>query len=214
MRAGIAMQHAAYTSAAGFDDHGARVVFGIACVNDDRSIELEGELQLGRERTSLQITRRMVVVRVEAALTNCHRPLRHEGPYGIGIACGVERGRIVRMDAGGGEHESRMRGGDRGGTLRSVDRLTNANERARPGEARALDDGVTVRVERRIGEMRVTVDELQADRLPFSSIYVAGAILLYIEHKWPRDPGSVNKGTARALAQERRTERPTPVGTR
>jgi len=48
----------------------------------------------------------------------------------------------------------------------------------------------------------------------FSSIYVAGAILLYIEHKWPRDPGSVNKGTARALAQERRTERPTPVGTR
>jgi preprotein translocase subunit SecF len=49
----------------------------------------------------------------------------------------------------------------------------------------------------------------------FSSIYVAGAILLWIEHKWPRDTsGSTSKGTARALAEERRRERPTPVATR
>jgi preprotein translocase subunit SecF len=49
----------------------------------------------------------------------------------------------------------------------------------------------------------------------FSSIYVAGAILLYIEHRWPRNPAAENKGTARALAQTRRQEeRPTPVGTR
>jgi len=49
----------------------------------------------------------------------------------------------------------------------------------------------------------------------FSSIYVAGAILLYIEHRWPRTPAAENKGTARALAEGRRqAERPTPVGTR
>jgi preprotein translocase subunit SecF len=48
----------------------------------------------------------------------------------------------------------------------------------------------------------------------FSSIYVAGAILLYIEHRWPRTPSANEKGTARALAEERRRERPTPVGTR
>ena len=49
----------------------------------------------------------------------------------------------------------------------------------------------------------------------FSSIYVAGALLLWIEHKWPRDTsGGTNKGTARALAEERRRERPTPVATR
>jgi preprotein translocase subunit SecF len=48
----------------------------------------------------------------------------------------------------------------------------------------------------------------------FSSIYVAGAILLWIEHKWPRDTGTENKGTARALAEGRRRERPDPVGTR
>ena len=35
----------------------------------------------------------------------------------------------------------------------------------------------------------------------FSSIYVAGALLLYIEYKWPRGG---DKGTSRALAAERR----------
>ena len=48
----------------------------------------------------------------------------------------------------------------------------------------------------------------------FSSIYVAGAILLYIEHKWPRNPAAENKGTARALAEGRRRDRPAPVATR
>jgi preprotein translocase subunit SecF len=40
----------------------------------------------------------------------------------------------------------------------------------------------------------------------FSSIYVATALLLYIERKWPR-AGGEQKGTARALAEERRRER-------
>ena len=40
----------------------------------------------------------------------------------------------------------------------------------------------------------------------FSSIYVAGALLLYIEHKWPRAKGE-SKGTARALAEDRRRQR-------
>jgi preprotein translocase subunit SecF len=48
----------------------------------------------------------------------------------------------------------------------------------------------------------------------FSSIYVAGAILLWIEHKWPRTPEAESKGTARALAEGRRRERPAPVTTR
>ena len=36
----------------------------------------------------------------------------------------------------------------------------------------------------------------------FSSIYVAGALLLYIEYKWPRGPD--DKGTSRALAEDRK----------
>jgi len=48
----------------------------------------------------------------------------------------------------------------------------------------------------------------------FSSIYVAGPILLYIEHKWPRKVATENKGTARALAEERKREKPQLVSTR
>ena len=48
----------------------------------------------------------------------------------------------------------------------------------------------------------------------FSSIYVAGPLLLWIERKWPRDTSSENKGTARALAEGRKREQRTPVGTR
>jgi preprotein translocase subunit SecF len=41
----------------------------------------------------------------------------------------------------------------------------------------------------------------------FSSIYVAAPILLFIEKKWPRGEGET-KGMKRALAEERRSERP------
>jgi preprotein translocase subunit SecF len=48
----------------------------------------------------------------------------------------------------------------------------------------------------------------------FSSIYIAGPILLWIEHRWPRKTGTETKGAARALAEERRRETRTPVATR
>jgi preprotein translocase subunit SecF len=41
----------------------------------------------------------------------------------------------------------------------------------------------------------------------FSSIYVAGALLLWIERKWPRATGTEHKGAARAIAEERRRAR-------
>ena len=48
----------------------------------------------------------------------------------------------------------------------------------------------------------------------FSSIYVAGPILLYIERRWPRATNAETKGTARALAEGRRREKPEAVSTR
>lgn len=41
----------------------------------------------------------------------------------------------------------------------------------------------------------------------FSSIYVATALLLWIERKWPRPTGAEQKGAARAVAEERRQRR-------
>jgi preprotein translocase subunit SecF len=47
----------------------------------------------------------------------------------------------------------------------------------------------------------------------FSSIYVAGPLLLWIEHKWPRSTDGADKGQARALTEERKRER-APAGVR
>ena len=47
----------------------------------------------------------------------------------------------------------------------------------------------------------------------FSSIYVAGPLLLWIEHKWPRSVDTQNKGQAKALSEERKRER-APAGVR
>jgi preprotein translocase subunit SecF len=41
----------------------------------------------------------------------------------------------------------------------------------------------------------------------FSSIYVAGALLLYIETRWPRAAGAERKGASRAVAEGKRQER-------
>ncbi len=41
----------------------------------------------------------------------------------------------------------------------------------------------------------------------FSSVYVAGALLLWIERKWPRPSGVEGKGAARAVAEDRRRSR-------
>ena len=41
----------------------------------------------------------------------------------------------------------------------------------------------------------------------FSSIYVAGALLLWIERKWPRASSAEGKGAARAIAEDRRRAR-------
>ena len=41
----------------------------------------------------------------------------------------------------------------------------------------------------------------------FSSIYVATALLLWIERKWPRPTGTERKGAAQAVAEERRQAR-------
>lgn len=40
----------------------------------------------------------------------------------------------------------------------------------------------------------------------FTSIYVAGALLLWIETTWPRTPGTATKGAGRAVAEERRQQ--------
>ena len=48
----------------------------------------------------------------------------------------------------------------------------------------------------------------------FSSIYIAGPILLYIEHRWPRDTTGTAKPTSKPTTEQPRRERPAPAGAR
>ena len=55
--AGITMQYADYTCSARFTNDGARVVFGIASVHDDRLSNFLRQLHLRREGRALRIAR-------------------------------------------------------------------------------------------------------------------------------------------------------------
>ena len=63
------------------------------------------------------------------------------------------------MDTGSPEDEARMVGGDCSRASRRLERFPDADDSPCPGGAGALNDIRAIGVERRIGEMRMTVDE-------------------------------------------------------
>ena len=113
------------------------------------------QAHLGGEHGPLVRPRRVVVVVVEPAL-----PHRDD----VGLVEHVRdpvqaSGGVVGVDAGGEEQEARVPPGEAGRALGGGQRLADTNDGARAGEARALDDGIPVRVERRVREVGVAVDE-------------------------------------------------------
>jgi hypothetical protein len=67
-------------------------------------------------------------------------------------------------------HKAKVASGEGGRALGRVERLADANDRARPTEARAVDDFVAIGVEGRIGEVCVAVDERRRQRAPAVSL--------------------------------------------
>src|SRR5439155_21556707 len=67
---GETVQYAAQPAATLFAQNPQRVVVGLARVNHDRNVELAGEAQLAAEDRVLHLARRVVVMVVEADLTN------------------------------------------------------------------------------------------------------------------------------------------------
>src|SRR5687767_867033 len=101
----------------------------------------------------------MIVVRVEATLTDGHRAGGNRITNGRAVALEVESGGIMWMDTRREPHESRMSLGNRARAFRGRDGFPYANESARTGQARALDYRVAIVVECRIAQMDVAVDE-------------------------------------------------------
>ena len=157
------MQNAANTRRSRLDDHGSGVVLGFARVNDHGSIELQRERQLRGERPALMLARRVIVVRVESALADRDRASLYEFSYRIRISERIERGCIMRVNARGREDDVWPSGSEVGSTSGRGDRLANANNRTCARTERAVDDDLTIRIERRVSKVSVAIDECGHD---------------------------------------------------
>jgi hypothetical protein len=90
-------------------------------MNHNRAFELTRELELSGERTTLMLSRRMVVVRVETAFADRDRTAAYQFSNRVWIARGIEIGGVMRVDASGRKDETGMTRSNRSGALRRCD---------------------------------------------------------------------------------------------
>ena len=158
VRPGVAVEDADHARGLRLRDERARVVLGLPSVSHDWPPHLRSEGDLSGKHGALSLTRRVVVVVVEAAL-----------PYGNGgsqqlaqprnIAPFVEGSGIVRMDSRSREDKARILGRVLGRERRRLQRLSDADDSRRARVAGARDYRVAVAGERRVGEVGMAVDE-------------------------------------------------------
>jgi hypothetical protein len=161
------MEHPTDAGSTALGDHRQGVLLGVAGVDDHRPIQLTTEFELRRERAALLVPRGMIVVRIEAAFADRHSASAHELADGVGIAERVERRGVVRVHPCRGEHKPRMGAGDDGSPLRRSNRFSDADYCLCPVQACTLDGPLAVRVECRIREVCVAIDECGVDyRVP------------------------------------------------
>ena len=136
----------------------AGVVFRITGVHDERLARLVRKLQLSGECGALCIARRVVVVVIETAFSDCDRVSQRRAQLRQ-IAFCDEVGSIMWMNPRGRENEIRVVRGDFARDRRRRERFSNANDSSRARLAGACDYLVAVTGERRVREVGVAVDE-------------------------------------------------------
>ena len=159
VRASVAMQNPFNSRGSCIAYDRARVVLGVASVNDNGAARFSGKGNLGGEGRALCLARRVVVVVVEAALTHGDRARKKKRTELWDIALRVEVRCVVRVDSGGRKNESRIVRGALSGDCGCIDGLTDADDRDRARIAGAGDYRVAVAGERRVREVGVAVDE-------------------------------------------------------
>ena len=194
--AGIAVQHASHAIPGRIAHHVTRIVLGIARMDDDRPVEFTRECKLRRKCLALAVAGGVVVVVVEATLPDCHRP-RSDVLANLGdVARCIEATGIMRMYARCVEAEPRVRGRQECGALRRGHRLANAHDGLGTALSCAGDDILAIRVERRIREVRMAVDERNqrvraatGGRVPAGLTGATGAGAREGARSFPRDRG-------------------------
>ena len=153
------MQDAEYSCRACFPNDGAGIVLRITRVHDDREIRFAGNRNLSRKGPALRFTRTIIVVVVEAALSDSDGTIAQKAFESRKIGPCVESRSIVRVNPGCRKHEARIIGRDRGGRRRCVEGFPDADHCDRARRAGAGNYLVAVAGERRVREVGVAVDE-------------------------------------------------------
>jgi len=141
-------------------DERPSIILGVPRMDDNGLLQLGRQRDLSAERGALRFSRRIVVVVVEAALTDRDGAASQELPKPGNVALLIESGRIMGMDTGGREHKARILRRAFSRESRHVGRLSDANDGRRARIAGAGDYRVAVAVERRVREVGVAVDEV------------------------------------------------------
>ena len=126
-------------------------------MDEERQAGLDRELHLATEHVLLGVARRVVPVVVEAAFADRDDVRRTGKPFEFSVPARRDFGRVVRMDAGGGE-ESRFGLGQREGTFACHDARAGDDDRVDTRRLRALQHGLAVVRERAVRQIRADVD--------------------------------------------------------
>lgn len=108
----VAVEHSLDPRCSSLDHHRTGVILRVARVHDDRLRHLSRERELLGERTPLLDARRVVVVIIETAFTDCNCAIANEFPQRLDVATRIVATRIVRVNAGRAPDKSRIPGGD------------------------------------------------------------------------------------------------------
>ena len=135
------------------------IVFRIPGVNNNGHLHFGGDRYLGGKRRALGFSRGIVVVVVEAALSDGDGAAKKLAKS-RDIARLVECSRVMGMNAGSREDEAGVFGGGCCRENRHLERLPDADDSRRARIPGAGDYRVAVAVERRVCEVGVAVDEV------------------------------------------------------
>ena len=157
--AGVAVKNAAHSFPSRLANHCIGIVVRVARVDHYRQVEPLRELELQRECAALKIARRVVVVVVEAALSDGNRTRLQKLLQCGDVVARIERRGVVRVDSGGERDEARMRCRDPGRVTCLLDGCTDADDSFSARVAGARDYRVPVAAEGLIREVGVAVVE-------------------------------------------------------
>ena len=179
--AGEAVRHGPDELRAKLAHHRDEVAMCVTLVQEDRSPQLDRQLELTAECRKLGCPRREIAIVVETAFTDGNHARVTRNGSERAQRCVIEFRGVMRMNAGGGrEHAARQLRRQCDQRARRIDGGPGADELHDTGLVRALDDGRKIGGEAVVRQVDADVDQLEllhgGERLHERGWYDAGRV--------------------------------------